>query len=150
MKPQCFLELMETLVKKCHENSKAKGFWDEGLRVVVPIDEGKMQEIKTNPWNFAEKIALMHSELSEMLEAHRAGNPPCEKQIKNPITGEMQPLGILEGGKVRTLTSIEEECADVLIRLCDLCGKLGIDLGRVTLAKMEYNAQRPHKHGKAY
>lgn len=43
---------------------------------------------------------------------------------------------------------MEEEIADVFIRLCDFCGRYKIDLGRITLVKMQYNADRPHMHGK--
>ena len=114
-----FLDLMDKLVNKCHQNSKDKGFWSGPENDNTPT-----------------KIALMHSELSEMLEAHRKGNPQCDKDCV-----------IVEDGETRRLTSMEEEAADVLIRLCDFCGRYGIDLGRVTLAKMEYNSKRPHMHG---
>ena len=130
-----FLELMEKLVKKCHENSKSKGFWDE--KAIVNDEEGRVFA----PWNFAEKIALMHSELSEALEAHRVGNPPCEKTYPSGFDGTPVKLD---------MCSVAEEMADVVIRVADLCGKMEIDLGRVILAKMEYNARRPMKHGKAY
>lgn len=113
-----FLELMEKLVAKCHRNSRDKGFWGGVI-------------------NLPEKLALMHSEISEWLEAYRDGNPPCPKDIM-----------VLDGGEPRRLSCYEEEAADILIRLCDLCGYLNIDLGRATLAKMEYNAKRPPMHGK--
>lgn len=115
-----FFDFMEHLVKKCHENSKAKGFWSGG---------GDNESIPA-------KLALIHSEVSEWLEAYRKGDPPCEKDIN-----------IIESAEVRRITSSEEEAADIMIRLCDLCGHLNIDLGRVTLAKMAYNANRPHMHG---
>lgn len=121
-----FLDLMEKVVRKCHRTSTQKGFWGD-----TP-DAG---------YNFAEKIALIHSELSEWLEAHRSGyaHLPTDKPVK-----------VIDGGEVRVVTNEEEEAADIFIRLADLCGKRGIDLGRVVLAKMEYNETRPHKHGKGY
>ncbi len=112
-------DLLEKLCKKCYENSKAHGFWDGPDNDNIPT-----------------KLALIHSEVSEMLEAFRKGNPPCEKEVN-----------IIESADVRRITSMEEEVADILIRLCDLCGKLDIDLGRVTLAKMNYNEKRTFKHG---
>ncbi len=110
---------LENLVEACHKNSRSKGFWDGPENDNIPT-----------------KIALLHSELSEMLEAFRKGNPKCEKAID-----------VLSGIGLRRITSIEEEAADVFIRLLDLCGRLNIDLGRVTLAKMDYNAKRAHMHG---
>lgn len=126
-----FLESLEKLTQKCHQNSRDKGFWDGPENDNIPT-----------------KIALIHSEASEWLEAFRKGNPPCEKTYKRTYDGQVTPIQIIAvGGTVRTITSEEEEAADLFIRLLDLCGKQGIDLGRVTFAKMEYNAQRPYKHG---
>jgi NTP pyrophosphatase (non-canonical NTP hydrolase) len=133
-----FLELMEKVRDLCHENSKRHGFWDDGQRRI--IQDGCMGEqeviISTKPWNFGEKIALIHSELSEMFEAYRKNLGATEKDIT-----------ILSSGKERKMGAVEEEVADVFIRLMDLCGKLDIDVGRVVLAKMEYNKGRPHMHG---
>lgn len=121
------LEQLEKLRNKCHENSKEKGFWDK------------------EDWNFGEKIALIHSELSEMFEAWRKNMMWSEKDI-TIIDPKYQALPEQKSG-VRRITAIEEEVADVFIRLMDLCGKLDIDVGRVVLAKMEYNSKRPHMHG---
>lgn len=112
------LELLEKLRDKCHQNSKDKGFWDK------------------EDWNFGEKVALIHTELSEMFEWYRKGLKNSEKDIQ-----------IVDCGITRRITGIEEEMADVFIRLLDLCGKLNIDVGRVILAKMEYNSTRPYMHG---
>ena len=133
-----FLELMERVRDLCHQNSKEKGFWDEGeRRVIVDGCMGPDEVVqKTKPWNFGEKVALIHSELSEMFEAWRKNVKETEKDIS-----------IIDGGNTRRMTAIEEEMADTFIRLFDLCGKLDIDIGRVILAKMEYNKSRPHMHG---
>ena len=82
-----------------------------------------------------EDIALMHSELSEALEDHRAGHAPTETwyEPKQPVD---KPCGI------------PSEMADVVIRVAHFCGKYGIDLDKAVAEKMEYNATRPYKHGK--
>ena len=75
----------------------------------------------------AAKIALMHSELSEALEALRK---PGESEH---LPGESQ-LG--------------EELADVFIRLAHFAYKHDVDLGDLVLKKMAFNAGRPYMHGK--
>lgn len=88
---------------------KEQGFWDSD--------------------NFGEKVALIHSELSEALEAHRGG---------------------LHSDHLQGVPGVAEELADTVIRCLDLCGQLGIPLGQIIHMKMQYNFTRPHKHGKAY
>ncbi len=146
------LELMEKLRNLCHQNSKDKGFWDEGETTISGlIVDGCMGEQqvsvkqKLKPWNFGEKIALIHSELSEMFEAWRCNKGESEKDIQIIAGGGK----LTDDGHIATrrITAIEEEVADVFIRLMDLCGKLDIDVGQVVLAKMEYNSKRPYLHG---
>jgi len=93
-----------------HENVKAKGFW----KVV----------------NDGEKIALMHSELSEALEALREGNP---KDLKLP-----------------KFDNLDIELADTIIRILDYCGHKGINIGEAVFAKIEYNETRQYKHAKEF
>ncbi len=131
-----FLDGMEKLCDRAHANSVAKGFW-----------EGEENQ------NIPSKLCLIHSEVSEWLEAHRVDpTAPCgkimpEQKINDSYTIPQQPLGIIDSGGSRPMTKEEEEAADILIRLADLCKFRSIDLGRVTLAKMRYNELRPHKHG---
>ena len=82
------------------------------------------------PPTFGEFIALCHSELSEALEEHRNGHAIDEIYYN----GE-KPEGILV------------ELADVLIRIFDYCDSNGIDLEEAVEIKMQYNANRPYRHG---
>jgi len=91
-------------------NNEAKGFWDE-------------------PRSVAECIALIHSELSEALEADR-------KDLLDDHLVDRHGL--------------EVELADAVIRILDLSGYLGLDIGGALVDKLEYNKGRPHKHGKNY
>lgn len=69
----------------------------------------------------AGKIALIHSEVSEALEGMR----------KNKMDEHLPHR-----------RSIEVELADALIRIFDLAGKLGLDLGGATVEKGRYNSVR--------
>jgi len=76
------------------------------------------------------KLALIHSEVSEWLEATRI----------QPKASEKIPEFTLE----------DEEAADLFIRLLDLCFQRDINLVEAALAKHEYNKGRPKMHGKKF
>lgn len=83
--------------------------------------------VENSPEDKAVKIALMHSELSEALEAVRTGNPQSEK--------------------IPEFTLLEEELADVVLRIMNFGGQLGLRIADAILAKDQYNNNRPYKHG---
>lgn len=78
--------------------------------------------------SMSSKICLMHSELSEMLEGVRKPGPDSH---------------------CPEFTSEEIELADVFIRGGDYAGARMLRLAAAIMAKMGFNANRPHKHGKA-
>lgn len=104
--------VFETLIQMVYEVNRINGWHDDR--------------------SFGDDIALMHSEVSEMLEGYRHGNPPSEH--------------------VPEYSAIEEEMADLLIRMLDMMGRRrtvfgNVRFGKVLLAKMLFNAERGYRHG---
>lgn len=87
--------------------------------------------------NVPEKLALIHAEVSEALEAYR--DPDMREQ--GPIFTDLA-TGKPEGFTV--------ELADAVIRILDLCGAMNLDLEGAMRMKAEYNKTRPYKHGKLF
>lgn len=67
------------------------------------------------------KLCLIHSEISEAMEGHRKGIKD-DKLVHRP--------------------AIEVELADAIIRIGDLAGRLGLDVGGAIDEKMAYNRKR--------
>lgn len=116
------------LAVEVYENNKAQGFWDDGLHLLETAESSDIEDV-INHMLVAQRIALIHSELSEALEADR----------KN-----------LNDDKLTHRKGLEVELADALIRILDMAGGLEMDLGGAIEEKLAYNKTRPFKHGKAY
>jgi len=98
----------------------------------------------------ARQIALMHSELSEALEADRHHKYATSKgmdSILNGGTDAMVNEAFLKFYEENIKGNFEEEMADVIIRVLQFSAYKGIDLDAHVKAKMRYNAERPFKHG---
>lgn len=116
----------QTLQDICH--AAAKTWWTDPKTGV---------DVRSNPLCFSNKVALIHSEVSEAMEGDR----------KNLMDDHLphRPMR-------------EVELADAVIRIFDTAGGFGMDLAGAIAEKLAYNAKRAdHKvenrvkeDGKAY
>ena len=104
---------IKELQEKSHKTAVEKGFWGKKKTEMLCTEP---------PRNKGELIALMHSELSECLEALRKEDKDNEA----------------------------EELADLMIRIGDYAEAFRIDLTSAIESKMKRNKKRPYKHGKKF
>lgn len=123
------------LQERAYRQSAEKGFHDD-----EPTEGRALLSLN------AERIALIHSELSEALEELRNGKAADETYyptvIAKPgtydlafVRGHYKPEGV------------PSEMADVVIRVLDFCGANNINLEAIILEKLSYNASRGRMHG---
>lgn len=106
-----FISEFKKKSQEIHETAKSKGWWEKDR-------------------NDAEIICLMHSELSEALEALRTGNNPSEH--------------------IPAFSGLEEELADIIIRIMDYSEYKKLKLANAIEAKNQFNKSREYKHGKLF
>jgi hypothetical protein len=126
------------LAQAVHHTAVDHGWWERG-------GEGQ---------TFGEKVALMHSELSEALESYRDGEPVLwfkhnqdDGYNGEPHQSDPGPLtfdGVTALGKPEGAAA---EFADAIIRIMDYCQHEEIPLAEALIRKHAYNVTRPHKHG---
>ena len=135
-----FDDAWNSLARVVHEMALDKGWWDDSediklLRAHIneshPAGTIKPRLLEAverlAERNEGEMLCLIHSELSEALEGLRHGNPQSEKTPE--------------------VSSVEEELADVIIRIMDMARQRCWDVGGAVAAKIQMNAGRAYKHG---
>lgn len=135
---------LKATAKEIHENAAAKGFWDKER-------------------NLGEMLCLVHSEISEAMEADRDDkyyDPETRYRVGKDLTknGSRWSFEVVDNDneawqnwfRSEVKNTFADELADAVIRILDLCYHKGIDLEWHIKAKMRYNAMRPHMHGKKY
>jgi NTP pyrophosphatase (non-canonical NTP hydrolase) len=127
---------IKDLQKEVHDGNAVAGWWTD-LNSGLNLANEALTGTRLGKAIVAEKLCLIHSEVSEAMEGARK-NLPDDKLPHRPM--------------------IEVELADAVIRILDLCGALNLDLEGAIQEKRQYNAKREdHKienrlqvNGKAY
>lgn len=112
-----------------------KGFHEDR-----PVSGAELQNWQGN------KLMLIVSEAVEAHDEIRSGQKAWntyyptwdEEQSEEPIPGKHKPEGV------------PSEIADVVIRSADFAWTEGFDLAEIIIEKLEFNATRGYKHGKAF
>jgi NTP pyrophosphatase (non-canonical NTP hydrolase) len=133
------VQALRELQKEIHESNAEAGWWKDLTAIPEQSDLVKhaRRGSRLGKAIVAEKLCLVHSEISESMEGAR----------KN-----------LMDDKLPHRKMLEVELADAVIRILDLCGALELDLAGAMREKMQYNSTREdHKienrmkdGGKAY
>lgn len=144
-----FMPIFQQLVNNVPPE-KAKGFTKDMSREDFITLNGIADNVHMLAWNmgwhsedegedsFIERTCNnLHDEISELHEAWRSNklHKLCDKSEK------MKSVGIVP------LTSLEEELADILIRVLDSAAKLDIDIQDAVERKHKFNATREYRHG---
>lgn len=126
--------MLNELRDKIHQNAIDHGFYDD-------------ENI-----NIPEKLMLIVSELGEAMEAYRKDYYSDNKEANRILNinenddGDDIIYNICFEESIKN--TVEDELADTIIRLLDLCGHMKIDIDTHVNLKMKYNETRPYKHGK--
>ena len=122
--------MINELSKQIHENNKRKGFYEDEK-------------------NIGEMLALIHSEVSEALEADRKDKWCADLSLSWAESTNDDPH-FKDHYEETIKGTFQDELADIMIRVMDLAQFKGIDLEAHIQVKMKYNSMRKYKHGKKY
>ena len=125
--------MLTQLAKNINKDVRKKGFWDQmDFSIAITKDQvrfiGLSKHIKDA--FIAQKLALVHTEVSEAVEALRKDGY------------DSNGYGLFEKD------SFADELADSIIRILDLCGELDIDIQKQIDWKLSKNKEREFMHGK--
>lgn len=127
---------LDALKTGIHDGNVQRGFYDKEPSV-------------------CEQLALIMTEGAEAIEADRKNKHADIKTFRKKVL-ELDPDDPEYKTKFDDLfrtyikDTVEDELADIFIRLMDFCGWRNVNITEHVLLKVNYNNSRPYKHGKQY
>lgn len=122
--PENIIEVFKELQNQAYNNAIQHGFYEEENAVfnifhaIVGRDSNLAKRLEIDM--LLARLGLIASEVGEAVRAVQHDD----------------------------MNNLQEELADICIRIFDLCGWQNFDLGTAIQKKMEQNKNRPYKHGK--
>ena len=106
-----------------HKNASEKGFWEYYDKALESLEKDDLESFDTMEATriafVCQKLLLINSEVVEAMEALRKGD----------------------------IEEFPYELADIIIRTCDLAGKMNINLEHIVKEKTRINRNRSKRHG---
>ena len=122
---------LRELQEHCYRLADEKGFHEEGD--AAHAEGSNMQHY------YVMRLALIMTEVAEAIEEVRSGREVTETYYNNSDPDvPAKPEGV------------PSELADIVIRVLDFAGEVGIDLAAMVEEKLNYNATRGHLHGREF
>lgn len=116
-------QAVNDLAEQIFQVNEEHGFWEEG---VIPGDGLLIP-----------KLLLIVSEVVEALDVFRNSYDDADIDPQSGMTPMQE-------------ADFAEEVSDAIIRALDLSAGYQLDIGDVTISKIETNRHRPHRHNKRF
>ena len=113
-------------------------------------EANKLKGFDVKKENIGQTLCLIHSEISEALEAIRKDKKASLMAFDYREEDRETDLDFQSDFTSLIKDTFEDEIADTFIRLMDLVGALEIDIDRHIELKRKFNSLREYKHGKAF
>ncbi len=121
---------IEEMQCRAYQTAREKGWHEADIREPAPAPLGRHRGgVEIHPVQIVAWLGLVMSEAAEAIEDVR------ERRLTLDFDEKGKPTGL------------PSEMADILIRVGDVAGALGIDLQAAVEAKLAFNETRPHRHG---
>ena len=113
-------------------------------------EANKLKGFDVKKENLGQTLCLIHSEISEALEAIRKNRYANLSYFEIDDKKFSDIVSFESNFKTHIKDTFEDEIADTFTRLMDLVGALDIDIDRHIELKRRYNSLREYKHGKEF